>query len=318
MVKIAIRLILLAAVIGVASAGFFANLFWFGCSVFVSAFTTIVANCPTNTAACAAGAFQATVSALTLITGGAGVHYNGWRRDGPMLTPGQKIYHIYEDDLRLVAPDDGMTFRNDLAAANRKKETTRGELGPTVRLADHFKLVHVDKANEAFLYFHHSNGDMRQMRYHFNNETKTHQIHAHFLTTAQLEEQNKAEEDDPSKREQVDINTGWGTAYNDLDASDWDTVNHASQDIAYWTSHSIQQLRDNNADSFCMGYQDPNRNNENVMAMRLQPANPNTYQGVNFDRCGSDNFRRASSVPASSAALVKVASDFTTEKAREM
>ncbi|KAK0544387.1 hypothetical protein OC846_006094 [Tilletia horrida] len=59
----------------------------------------------------------------------------------------------------------------------------------------------------------------------------------------------------------------------------------------------MQQLEDNNADSFCMGFNDPTRNEEHVAALRLQPANGNTYHGVNFNACGSDNFRRRSFFP---------------------
>ncbi|KAK0542621.1 hypothetical protein OC845_006532 [Tilletia horrida] len=51
-------------------------------------------------------------------------------------------------------------------------------------------------------------------------------------------------------------------------------------------------MQDADADSFCMGFQDPDNGNENVGALRVQPANENDYNGVTFDPCGSDNFRR--------------------------
>ncbi|KAK0543637.1 hypothetical protein OC861_006101 [Tilletia horrida] len=46
-----------------------------------------------------------------------------------------------------------------------------------------------------------------------------------------------------------------------------------------------------------MGFDDPTRNEEHVGALRVQPANQNDYEGVNFDQCGGDTFRRRTFFP---------------------
>ncbi|KAK0542331.1 hypothetical protein OC861_006752, partial [Tilletia horrida] len=319
MIKRSVFLALLALV-PVALAGWGSGLFFFGFGAFVTGVSALITGCPTNTLACAAGALTTLFGFITSgIGAGKATHEDDWRRSVG------GIYHFYE------AKHPALQRPTGVNEAHANFDDIMGErLYPRGvfnrrQVLDNLKDLHVGKENEAVIVYHHADGTMREVLYHFNNDSATHQLHASFSTLS--EEHARAESTshfmllsrrEEQKREQVGINTGFGAAYNNMDPSDWANVNHANSDIGYWTSHAVSGLKDNNADSFCLGFQDPTRNNENVLALRVQPANRDTYQGVNFDRCGSDNFRRASSVPASSAALVKVASDFTTEKAREM
>ncbi|KAK0565013.1 hypothetical protein OC861_003998, partial [Tilletia horrida] len=267
---------LLCALIGVVQAGLWAAaLFWFGLAQFASTFHDLVANCD-GLRSCLAGSIEALFYAgLTVTTG----YKTQWKPFGAR-SMNNGVYHLYEPghpDLR----------HKDFKAAGLTPliDSITDGAKPFIH---HLKPSHIGKEREATMIFHHKDGTKRQMLYHFNNETVTHQVLASWHSV-------KEDEDFVThniKREQVGINDGMGMAFHDMDGDDWRNVDQGRNDVAYWNTHTLDQMSNANADSFCMGFNDPNRNGEHVAAMRAQPANENTYGGVNFNNCGSDNFRR--------------------------
>ncbi|KAK0543898.1 hypothetical protein OC845_005887, partial [Tilletia horrida] len=231
------RTVLLAILVAAVSAGWASGLFWFGLSQFVTGFTKLVENCPTSTASCVTGSLQLIFGGIAAGVGGYNIQFQGWRRS-------EGIYHLYE-------------------AGHPEVEGLIKLSSKTGRFVDNLKHVHVGKENEASIVYHHKDGSTRKGLYHFNNATGHHHIHASFHT---IEESLTL-----SRREQVDVNDGFGALFNDMDAGTWSNVDHANNDIGYWNSHTVQQMQDADADSFCMGFQDPDNGNENVGALRVQP-----------------------------------------------
>ncbi|KAL9937027.1 hypothetical protein V8E36_004262, partial [Tilletia maclaganii] len=237
-------------------------IFWFGLGQVAGGFTSMAGNCGSNFRGCLVGGLQAIFgAAVTAGAAGYATYYSQWKRsdDG--------IYHLYET----------VDFK-----ATGLHTLVDGAKTPLQILKD----VHVGKEQEATMIFHHTDGTKRQMLYHFNNDTQLHMLYASFHSVQEHEELY------PNHLQARVVNDGFGAAFHDMDTGDWANVDHGSNDIAYWTSHSLDQLQDNNADSFCMGCNDPTRNGEAVGAMRLQPANGGDYGGVNYDTCGGDSFRR--------------------------
>ncbi|KAK0535356.1 hypothetical protein OC842_002334 [Tilletia horrida] len=263
--------IVLLALVGIVAAGWASNLFWFGVGQFVTGFTTLVTNCSRGEA-CATGAVQLVFGAIAAGVG-AGYYwkFGSWKRDA------QGVYHLYEPG------------HPEVADTIFQRSTYSTSVG-----FDVLKTVHTSKANEARIVYHHKDGSLRAGLYHFNNETQHHHFHASFATD------KDPHNIDLLKREDVNGNTGFGAAFNDLDAGTWANVDHANNDEAYWISHTMDQMRNNDGDSFCMGFDDPDNGNEHVGALRVQPATGDNYGGVNFNPCGSDNFkkRRFSRSPA--------------------
>ncbi len=64
-------------------------------------------------------------------------------------------------------------------------------------------------------------------------------------------------------------------------------------DINEWASLTDDQLSNNDADSICIGFTDPD-NNENVAMVRLQPATNGDYQNLNLDACQGHGYRKRS------------------------